>query len=375
MKLLDRYIFFEWLKVFIIAMSVTLGILLMDNMYNKLSGFIAYGASISEIAYFYALLAPTFVPVVLPVSLLLSLIFTVGNFHKNNEITAMRAAGQNIFRITRSLWFGGFMLAIMLFCLNAYVVPHAVERSRRIQDAIELSYQKSVQANLSEIGKINSLSFHNNPDNRIWMANSFSRLTNKATGIFVSTVDENSQEISKVMAREAVYDEVDKHWVFYDGQELFFNPQTGRAVRSLPFEKKSFPNFTEKPDIMLLTMKRTKDLSLFELSELIKAAQSSDETKESDKLREYKVKYTNIWLSALICIIVVAIAIPFSVAGVRTNPMVGVSKTVAMFFIFYIADNIFTAIGTRGILPPVAAVLVPVVLMLAFSLNLYRKVV
>ena len=70
-----------------------------------------------------------------------------------------------------------------------------------------------------------------------------------------------------------------------------------------------------------------------------------------------------------------AIAIPFSVAGVRTNPMVGVSKTVAMFFAYYMIDNIFSALGGAGYISPVVAAFAPAAIMLIFALSLYRKVI
>ena len=34
MRLLDRYVFFEWLKIFVIAVGVTLGILVLHFQYN-----------------------------------------------------------------------------------------------------------------------------------------------------------------------------------------------------------------------------------------------------------------------------------------------------------------------------------------------------
>lgn len=75
------------------------------------------------------------------------------------------------------------------------------------------------------------------------------------------------------------------------------------------------------------------------------------------------------------CIIVVAIAIPFSVAGVRTNPMVGVSKTVGLFFVYFVLDSALGAVGGRGIIPPLWAAAIPNIAMLFFALSLYRKVV
>ena len=89
-KLLDRYIFCEWLKIFLIAIGVTLGILILHNMYDNLGHLIEWGASTKEMIRYYTYLLPTLVPVVLPISLLLSLIYILGSLHRNNEITVMR---------------------------------------------------------------------------------------------------------------------------------------------------------------------------------------------------------------------------------------------------------------------------------------------
>ena len=81
----------------------------------------------------------------------------------------------------------------------------------------------------------------------------------------------------------------------------------------------------------------------------------------------------SLWVSPLACIIVIAIAIPFSISGVRTNPMVGVSKTAGLFFSYYILDSLFTAMGSSGLIPILLAAVVPNLLMLVFALTLYRK--
>ena len=97
--------------------------------------------------------------------------------------------------------------------------------------------------------------------------------------------------------------------------------------------------------------------------------------KESYEAKPYLVRWYSIWASAFACIIVVAIAIPFSVAGVRTNPMVGVSKTVGLFFLYFVIDSIFSALGGRGYIPPLWASTIPVVAMMLFALSLYRKAI
>jgi len=152
-KLLDRYIFIEWLKVFAIAIGVTLGILILHDMYGNLGSLINWGASTREILLYYAFLTPTLVPVVLPISLLLSLIYILGSLHRNNEITAMRSAGMNVFRITRSLWLAGVLLAGLLLWLNASLIPHCKEQSRTIYDNAKFE-QEMKKMRLSDVGKI-----------------------------------------------------------------------------------------------------------------------------------------------------------------------------------------------------------------------------
>ena len=369
-KLLDRYVFFEWLKIFAIAIGVTLGILILHDMYGNLGALINWGADTRDILMYYAYLTPTLVPVVLPISLLLSLIYVLGALHRNNEITAMRSAGMNVFRITRALWFSGAVLAGLLLWLNASLIPHCKEMSRTIYD--NARFEREMESmKISDVGKVVNMCFNNHKDGRLWFTNSFSRAASRANGVRVSVLDSAGREVSRVMAREGVYDDVDNCWFFTDGQEITYDPQTHRATKAIGFDKKYYRDFTELPNIMILSMRRPKDLSLFETETLIDALGDSS----AIEAQPYIVRWYSIWASAFACIIVVAIAIPFSVSGVRTNPMVGVSKTVGLFFLFFVVDSVLAALGGRGFLPPFWAAALPIIAMLVFALSLYRKAV
>lgn len=368
MRLLDRYIFLEWLKVFIITLGVTLGILIMHDMYSNLGKLINWGADSSEIILFYLLLIPTLVPVVLPISLLMSLIYVLGALHRNNEITAMRSAGMNIFSITRSLWLAGIALSALMLWLNADLIPNCTERSRTLYDNIHFEQELKQTKDAARVGVVGQLCFNSRKDGRLWFMNSFSQATNEGRGVRVSVLDKSGRESSCVMARKAVYDDLDKNWFFVDGKEITFD-DNHRAIAERVFDKKVYKNFKEEPRIMVLSMRRQKDLSLFEAQTLL----DSIGDKSSAEALPYLVRWYSIWASCFACIIVVAIAIPFSVAGVRTNPMVGVSKTFGLFFLYYIIDNIMTAMGGRGIISPAIAAILPVAAMFIFALILYRK--
>jgi lipopolysaccharide export system permease protein len=63
-------------------------------------------------------------------------------------------------------------------------------------------------------------------------------------------------------------------------------------------------------------------------------------------------------LSPLSCLIILGLAIPFSLTGVRTNPFVGVSKAMGLFLLYYLLVNIGHLAGASGF-PPVWAASIP----------------
>ncbi len=372
MKIIDKYIFFEWLKAFLGALGLTLGILILHIMYDNLGNLIEYDATFIQILLFYGLFLPSLVPLILPISLLISVIFVLGNLHKNNEIVAMRAAGMNAFRITRPLWLVGVLLSAMLFWLNADLVPSALESSNKLFN--NLKYQHQIAKSKSTdtiIGNYSLLCFNNRNDKRIWFINKFSEASKKAYGVEVHRLNSKGLASSKILAQEGFFDDLENHWVFIKGQEIFFDEQTNNAIKNETFQRKVYPEFKEDPTIMRLSMTLPKDLSLKEAKALIVASGKTDTT----VLLPYQVKIASTWASSFACLIVVAIGIPFSISGVRTNPVVGVSKTAGIFFAYYLLDSIFTSLGGSGALPVNVAVWIPNVAMLFFAIFLYRKVI
>ncbi len=369
--LIDKYILFEWIKIFLIAIGVMLGILLMNDMYSTLGKLFESGVGTHRILLYYALLSPTLLPIFLPISLLLSFMFVLGSLHRTNEITAMRAAGMNDLRITRSLWLASFVLAGLFLWLNASIIPYCKENSRKIYDNAMIERELKSSSNVARVGLVKPLCFNNRRDGRLWFMNSFSKTTNRGTGVRISILDGNAREVGRVMAREGVYDDVDKCWFFLDGQYMKFDPQTGRLSKPEIFGKRYFKDYKERPQIMILSMSRPQDLSLSE-NKILLDAFGNDE--DYNQALPYMVRQYSIWVSPLICVIVLAIAIPFSMTGVRTNPMVGVSKTIGMFFAYFVLENVMSGLGAKGAISPMAAALTPPALIFVWTAFLYRKV-
>ena len=120
-----------------LVIAATLGLLLMQAMYEDFSDLINDDAGVMDIFVYYAVKLPSYLSVVLPLALLVSLLYTLGQMHRNNEITAMRAAGMGFFRITRVIWASGVLLCGVMWYINAAVIPWSVEESRAIRENLE----------------------------------------------------------------------------------------------------------------------------------------------------------------------------------------------------------------------------------------------
>ena len=76
---------------------------------------------------------------------------------------------------------------------------------------------------------------------------------------------------------------------------------------------------------------------------------------EDPRLATYAVTFYDRLFSPVSCLIILGLAIPFSVTGVRTNPFVGVSKAMGLLFLYYILLNVAQFAGTSGFDPLIAA--------------------
>ena len=340
--------------MFGLLLAATMGVLCMASLYDDFRDLIQLGVAGRDILLYYATLMPSYLSVVLPISMLLSLLFVLSKLHRNNELTAVRFAGLNIFATTRSLWLAAVLLCGVSLLLNARVVPWSVEASRSLLESFRMNAEQRTVANGS-FGIVSSVTFDNQRQGRMWYMNRYDKHTQTAYGVTVSQLDLQRRETSRLMAREGTYDAVRRAWTFQAGRELRFDPQRGDLMRTTAFATKTMGRFTEDPTLMLLIDRNPKDLSFNELRRIVDFFSVED----NPKVVAYEVRYYGLLADTLAPLIILAIAIPFSLAGVRVSPAVGVSKSIGLFLFHYVATNGATLLGENGFLNPVWAALIP----------------
>jgi lipopolysaccharide export system permease protein len=312
---------------------------------------------------------PGFLAVVLPLALLVSLLYALGRLHRANEITAMRAAGVGFLRLTFPIWVVGVLCCGLSLWLNTTLVPWSVERSREIREELEFARDTSRGERIDRIGAVYSVGFDNREAGRMWFFNRYSRKAERAYGATISELDSERRDTVWRVAAEAWFDPISRGWVLKDGREILFNPETGEPTTSKPFSILAKPEYSEDPQVMLLISRKPSDLSLRELLLLITYLR----TEHSPQLPRYAVRYYGLIANTLGPLIVIALAIPFAVSGVRVNPAVGVSKSIGLFMLYYLLNTLGTKLAETQVLDPIVAAWLPHAGMALWAASLFIR--
>ncbi len=368
MTLIDRHILREWFAILGLVLGATIGLLVMNTLYTDLRDLLDLNAGAWVVMEYFLAKIPAFSAAVFPLVLLVSLLYSLGRLHHNNEITAMRAAGMGLGRITRSIWCTGVIFCGLVWLLNATLVPWSVERTRQIWE--NLQYEKqSANVGSERAGLRTGVAFDNRRDGRMWYFNRYNQITGVGHGITIVEMDQKFHERTRILAREARRDPVLGFWTFYDGREIWIDPDTGDVMRTTAFVTKVINHYREDPALMNVFDVAPEDLSVFELSRIVKHYRAED----NPKVGVYAMRYYSVMAEMLGPLIIIAIAVPFAVSGVRVNPAVGVSKSIGLFVVYFLVLKLATGFGARGFIDPLWAALLPNIVLLAVGLGYFAR--
>ncbi len=125
MKKLDVFVIKSYIGPLVLTFFISLFILVMQFLWKYVDDLVGKGLEwyiIGELL-FYA--SSTFVPLALPLAILLSSLMTFGNLGEQYELVALKASGISLRRIMKPLIALSLVISIMAFLFSNYVLPIA----------------------------------------------------------------------------------------------------------------------------------------------------------------------------------------------------------------------------------------------------------
>ncbi|MDG4717140.1 LptF/LptG family permease [Winogradskyella marincola] len=123
MKILDRYILITFLRTFFSVLIIFMFIFVLQGVWLYISELAGKDLDISVTVKFILYYMPKLVPLVVPLTILLSSIMVFGNFAENYEFAAMKSTGISLQRAMRSLSVFIVALGIACFFFANNVIP------------------------------------------------------------------------------------------------------------------------------------------------------------------------------------------------------------------------------------------------------------
>lgn len=115
MKIIDRYILSRFLVNFFSGFFIIILIFVFHTIWLYIDEFAGKGISLWIIVKFIGLFLPNLIPIILPLTVVLSSIMTLGSLAENYELAAMKSSGMSLLRMVRVLIIFMFGLSCLVF--------------------------------------------------------------------------------------------------------------------------------------------------------------------------------------------------------------------------------------------------------------------
>lgn len=132
MKILRKYLLKDIFFMFLFSLLVFTFALVTGNIVKLADLVINKGVDIALVGKLFLFMVPFLLSYTIPMSALSATLLTFGRLSSDNEITAMRAQGINISRLTVPLIIAGIVLSLFSIILNDGILPESHFLSRKI---------------------------------------------------------------------------------------------------------------------------------------------------------------------------------------------------------------------------------------------------
>jgi len=345
-RVLHRYIIREYLKIFALSLSSLMLIYIVVLFFQKMNLFNRFQAPFYLMFEYllYKIPEATF-QWTIPYAALLSTLLTLGTLSRYSEITAFKAAGISLYRITLPLIFIVLIISFFSFLGNDYLVPFTNQKTRYLLD---VKVRKEPPTSFFKNYKIWYRS-----DRRIFNIQLLDPRKKALKGFTLYEFDDQFRCVQRIDANEARW--VDEKWRFYEGAMRDFDE--GGSVRMTSFEEMDFP-MKEDWESFQNSEWDSNEMSYAELRTYIQKIQASgyDATRYLVDLYS-KLSYP------LLNVIMVLIGIPFALKTGRSGGVaLSIGISVMIGFLYGIIFYVFISFGKSGVLPPVLACWIPTLL-------------
>jgi LPS export ABC transporter permease LptG len=284
-------------------------------------------------------LAPKLIYDAAPLSVLVATLVTFGILSKHNEITAMKACGVSLHRLSLPVLTAGAMLSAGLFAFDHYVATGANVIQERLRNQIK---GRPAQTYLRPQSP---WIFGQGP--RIFYYRYLNEAEGVLGGVSVYELEENSYGLARhIYADRARWEPALRTWVFQNGWVRDLG--RGRdSFRKFEGEAATFPEIDEPPSWFVKEVKTYKQMTFEQLGDYIGEMRQS-----GFNTIPLQVQFHKKFSTPLFALVMALLSVPFAFLTGTRGALTGVGVSLGIAVAYFALNYLFEQLGNAGQLPP-----------------------
>ena len=336
MSIIHRYLLATFLRNLSYTLVGSLVLFILLDLLGHIGSFVDNHATASMMGRYYLYKSAFIIDTVLPISMLMATLFTVGTMARYLELTALFSAGWSLMQVTRPLIILAILASIGSLVWREYVLPEANLRRYRV-------WEVEIHKNPDRIKPTQNIAI-TGPDGRLYHARKYDPNTGILTGLKVVTTD-GSQVVERIDAERAEWD--GQNWTLIKGVRRNF--RAGEEIIS-PFERITAGDLEVNPKSFYRDRVRQEDMNIRQLRDYVDLTL---ETGGDPTTGLVDIQYNLAF--PLINLIVVLIGIVLASGNRKTTIASGFGLTLLVSFGYYLFMNFGKALGHNATLSPMVA--------------------
>jgi lipopolysaccharide export system permease protein len=355
-KLIDTYIIKKFLGTFFFCLVLILTIAVVFDFAEKIDNFMERSAPWKAVIFDYYLnFIPYFATLFAPLFVFISVIFFTSRMAVNTEIIAILNSGMSFRRMMWPYFVSSLFIAIFIFYLTNFVIPHA----NLVRMDFEDKYYRS------QGRKLNVVNIHRQVSKNILVyMESFSPVYNRGRNFTIEKFNDKGKLLSKLSAPTAIWDTATHKWSALNytireiegNQELISNGSKIDTTLILNPE-----DFSRDPGFV-------STMTYRELDNYIKLLQLQG----SDELNTFLIEKHKRFSSPFAVFILSLIGVSLSSRKVRGGIGMNIGIGLALSFSYILFMQFASQFSLKGDIAPMIAMWIPNILYLIIALVLYR---
>jgi lipopolysaccharide export system permease protein len=353
MKILRRLLLFDALPVFITALFFFVLMLQMVDLFGNLWRYLNQDVPISVIIELQILYVPKCISYAVPISLLFSIAYTLGQLYSNNELIALLGSGVSLRYAVVPLLLFGMLLGIALLVFEDAVVIHSYSKKNKLMSQVLGQRENLNNTNVTirgdAAGVIYFAEYYNNADRTL-------------SNVVILMMTDEGRFKKRIDAAWAEFD--DSLWIFRDARVYDFEDS---VLIEEQFNEYKNEFLADNPANFQRRQKDIEEMTLSEaviyIEELQRAGQESRQAR-TDYYKRIAFAFTPL----IVAMLSSAIGSRFKKNILLMSLLLSLSLSV-IFYVFQMMTSLFAAIG---ILSPVAGSFIPVIVFLGIGITMLR---